>query len=74
MTPPFERQTRVFVLRVWCEYLHNDQSALRGELEDLSRRKKYPFHCIQSLEALVRSSCQVEEMIDESSGENQAQS
>jgi hypothetical protein len=57
LNPQLERQTDIFVLRIWREYLAGEQPELRGEVEDLARHTRQPFSGIQELEGLVRACC-----------------
>lgn len=57
MKPQLERQTNIFVVRIWREYLMGEQPELRGEVEDLARHTRKPFSGIHELEDLVRACC-----------------
>jgi hypothetical protein len=52
-----ERQTNIFVVRIWREYLSTENPVLRGEVEDLARHTRQPFSGMQELEVLVRACC-----------------
>lgn len=57
MNPQLERQTNIFVVRIWREYLACEDPVLRGEVEDLDRHERHPFTGIHELELLVREGC-----------------
>jgi hypothetical protein len=64
LNPQLERQTLVFVLRVWREYLACDVPSLRGEIEDLARHEKHLFSSIQELERLLQSCCKADKPVE----------
>jgi hypothetical protein len=57
LNPQLERQTNIFIVRVWREYLVCEAPVLRGEVEDLTHHERHPFSGIQELEQLVRDGC-----------------
>jgi hypothetical protein len=57
LNPQLERQTNIFVVRIWREYLTAETPALRGEVEDLARHTRQPFTSMQELESLVWACC-----------------
>lgn len=60
MTSPLERKTIIFVVRVWQEYLKNQDSAVRGEVENVASLKKHYFSTIQELQKIIQDDCQQE--------------
>ncbi len=69
MNPQLERQTNIFVLRIWAEYLTNDTPELRGEVEDLANHERHPFSGGQELEKLLTTVCLHEPSDRESTSE-----
>jgi hypothetical protein len=60
MQSPLERKTIIFVVRVWQEYLRNQDSAVRGEVENVTSQKKHYFSTIQELQNILQNDCQQE--------------
>ena len=60
MSPQLDRQTKIFVVRIWREYLLGEQPVLRGEVEDLTHHERSPFADIHELERIVRAGCLVD--------------
>jgi hypothetical protein len=60
MQSPLERKTIIFVVRVWQEYLRNQESAVRGEVENVTSQKKYYFSSIHELQKIIQADCQQE--------------
>lgn len=58
MQSPLERKTIIFVVRIWQEYLKNQDTAVRGEVENVTSQKKYYFSTIQELEKIIQDDCQ----------------
>lgn len=58
MQPHLERKTIIFVVRVWQEYLRNQDSAVRGEVENVTSQKKHYFSTIQELQKIIQNECQ----------------
>ena len=57
LNPQLERQTNIFVVRIWREYLTGEHPVLRGEVEDLALHERHPFADIYELERIVRAGC-----------------
>ncbi len=58
MQSHLERKTIIFVVRVWQEYLRNQDSALRGEVENVTTHKKHYFSTIQELQKIIQNDVQ----------------
>ena len=58
MSPQLERQTHIFVVRIWREYLTGEHPVLRGEVEDLALHERYPFADMHELERIVSAGFQ----------------
>ena len=56
MQSPLEQKTIIFV-RVWQEYLRNQDSAVRGEIENVTSQKKHYFLTIQELQKIIQDEC-----------------
>ena len=54
MQSPLERKTIIFVVRVWQEDLRNQDSAVRGEIENVTSQKKQYFLTIQELQEIIQ--------------------
>lgn len=57
MQSPLDRKTTIFVVRVWQEYLRNQDSAIRGEIENVASQKKHYFSTIQELQKIIQDEC-----------------
>lgn len=55
MQSHLERKTIIFVVRVWQEYLRNQDSAIRGEIENVTSQKKHYFSTIQELQKIIQN-------------------
>ncbi|MDO9084959.1 MAG: hypothetical protein Q7U53_02025 [Anaerolineaceae bacterium] len=55
MQSHLERKTIIFVVRVWQEYLRNQDSAVRGEVENVTSQKKHYFSTIQELQKIIQN-------------------
>jgi hypothetical protein len=53
MQSPLEQKTIIFV-RVWQEYLRNQDSAVRGEIENVTSQKKHYLLTIQKLQEIIQ--------------------
>jgi hypothetical protein len=49
MTNSLERQTTLFIIRLWSEHLTRDPSSFRGEVEHVVSKQKYYFLNIEEL-------------------------
>lgn len=58
MQSHLERKTIIFVVRVWQEYLRNQESAVRGEVENVTNHKKQYFSTIQELQKIIQNDVQ----------------
>lgn len=65
MNPQLERQTDIFVVRIWREYLTDEYPVLRGEVEDLAKHERHPFADFQELERIVLAGCLNEKSYEE---------
>lgn len=43
MKPHLERKTLIFIIRIWQEYMINNDPSLRGEIEDIGKQQKHYF-------------------------------
>jgi len=58
MQSPLERKTIIFAVRVWQEDLRNQDSAVRGEIENVTSQKKHYFLTIQELQKIIQNDVQ----------------
>jgi hypothetical protein len=58
MKSPLNRKTIIFVVRVWQEYLRDQDSAVRGEVENVTSQKKHYFSTVQELQKIIQEDCQ----------------
>jgi len=57
MPIPLQRETLIFIVRIWKEYLKSSQPQIRGEVEEVNSKEKQYFADLDELENLLKSNC-----------------
>jgi 5'-deoxynucleotidase YfbR-like HD superfamily hydrolase len=57
MPTPLQRETLIFIVRVWKEYLKSPQPQMRGEVEVVNSKEKQYFADLDELENLLKRNC-----------------
>jgi len=57
MPAPLQRETLIFIVRVWKEYLKSPNSKMRGEVEVVNSKEKQYFADLDELENLLKRNC-----------------
>ena len=57
MHPPLQRDTIIFIVRVWKEYLHPPNPKMRGEIELVNGKEKLYFSTMHQLEEILHEIC-----------------
>ncbi|PKO08784.1 MAG: hypothetical protein CVU40_13360 [Chloroflexi bacterium HGW-Chloroflexi-2] len=65
MPTPLQRETLIFIVRVWKEYLKSPQPQMRGEVEVVNSKEKQYFADLDELENLLKRNCYTDGEIPE---------
>jgi hypothetical protein len=57
MPTRLQRETLIFIVRVWKEYLKSPQPQMRGEIEMVNSKEKQYFTDLEELENLLKRNC-----------------
>ncbi len=57
MPNPLKRETLIFIVRVWKEYLKSPTPKMRGEVEVVNSKEKQYFADLDELENLLKRNC-----------------
>jgi len=57
MPNPLKRETLIFIVRVWKEYLNSPKPQMRGEIEVVNSNEKQYFSDMEELENLLQQNC-----------------
>jgi hypothetical protein len=57
MPTPLQRETLIFIVRIWKEYLKPLNPKMRGEVELVNRKEKHYFSTMHQLQEILHGIC-----------------